>query len=623
MRCNSHRLLDRESAIGRLLEKVEERRPIWLRHTLPRLTPERPPRAWQELPSRRSLAYHQCSRDSVQQHYAAMASQPPNKPKVSRWGSLLSAATATVAGLESGLDKILAENNDASARSRAQDEAAANEKPIAEEPGALVIPSAPSEISRSSSRSRVNDRLQVKLAKAAASRNPSRSSTPLNQIASPRSSLDSRQSVDLPRPQTESKDDLPSTPKTDALGLDASTPTNDTSIETIPESSSVKPAPDIVVAEPPPTLLTSGLPINPARVSNDSETRPEIDANVEAQAEEPAQKPEEKLEVTVPKDTSDPDAELIGLRQEEEQTEKQRLEEYIDKLEAKLGYFAKETTAAAERAASSSQTASHERRLAEKDAIIAALTREGIELSKTEGRQRNALKERVTAIQKMRVQTQQDEKAMAELRKRLARLEESESDMKQRLRRTEQVEKQNAEHLKRLSSMEKDIESHKSDLASNKATIAVLRSQLLEAEKQVEEADISAAQADTKKLSAVQEQLEDARLEQKLAEDKWNAEMKRVNEEARQQKQQATFRETELTNEISVSLDPGGKQLIRAILMCKYRTMKVVLKHSVYVPRKRPQMWEETHKPNCFARSKHCKLNTPWQRRIGEPSKPP
>jgi hypothetical protein len=560
---------------------------------------------------RRSLAYHQCFRDSVQQHYAAMASQPPNKPKASRWGSLL-------AVVESGLDTILADNDDASARSRAQDKAATAEKPTP-----LVTTAAPSETSRSSSRSRVNDRLQAKLAKAAASRNPSRSSTPLNQPASPRSSLDSRQSVDTPRPQPEPKDDILPAPSAGLSVLNASTPSNDTSDEPIPQSTAMKPAPDLVVTEPPHTLLTSGLPINPARVSNDSETGPEIDADVEAQAEVPAQKPEENLVVTVPKDTSDLDAEPIGSIQEEEQTEKQRLEEYIDKLEAKLGYFAKETAAAAERAASSSQTASHERILAEKDALIAALTREGIELSKTEGRQRSAIKERVTAVQKMRMQAQQDEKAMAELRRRLARLEDSDTDMKQRLRRTEQVEKQHAEHLKRLSNMEKDVESQKSDLASNKATIAVLRSQLLEAEKKAEEADVSVAQADTKKLSAVQEQLEDARLEQKLAEDRWNAEMKRVNEEARQQKQQASFRETELTNEISVSLGPGGEQLIRAILMCKYRITKVVSKHSVYVPRKHPQTWEGTPKPNFFARSKRYKLNTLWQRRIGEASKLP
>jgi hypothetical protein len=497
-----------------------------------------------------------------------MASQPPNKPKASRWGSLLSAATATVAGLESGLDKILAENNDASARSRAQDEAAANGKPSPEEPTALEVPSAPSDTSRSPSRSRVNDRLQAKLAKAAASRNPSRSSTPLNQPTSPRSSLDSRQSIDIPPSQTESKDDVQSMPSADVPVLNTSTPTDNTSTEPLPEPTPSESAPDLVVTEAPPTLLTSILPINPARISSDSQTRPKIVVDDEVRSEEPVQRPTEEPEVIAPKAVPGPVAEPTGLGQEDEQSEKQRLEEYIDKLEAKLAYFAKETAAAAQETVSTSQTTSHERKLAEKDALIAALTREGLELSKTEGRQRNAIKERGTAVQKMRAQTQQDEKAMAELRKRLAKVEDSESDMKQRLRRTEQVEKQNAEHLKRLSNMDKDLKSHKSDLASNKATIAVLRSQLLEAEKKAEEADASVTQADTKKLVAVQEQLEDAKLERKLAEDRWNAEIKRVNEEARQQKQQASFRETELTNEISVSLGCGGKQLVCAMLMC-------------------------------------------------------
>lgn len=560
-----------------------------------------------------------------------MASQPTTKPKASRWGSLLSAATATVAGLESGLDKILAENNDASARSRAEDEAAANEKPSAEESTALGVPSAASNTSRSPSRSRVNDRLQAKLAKAAASRNPSRSSTPLNQPASPRSSIDSRQSVDIPRTQTGPKNDPTSTSAADVSVLNIPTAADHTPAEHVTESTTSGSAPDLVVTEPPPTLLTSGLPINPARISNDSQTRPEIVVADEDRSEEPIQKPTERLfqkpieesEVAVPKVVPNLDAEPTGLHQEDEQTEKQRLEEYIDKLEAKLSYFAKETAAAAQETVSNSQTTSHERELAEKDELIATLRREGIELSKTEWRQRNAIKERGAAIQKMRVQTQQDEKAMSELRKRLARFEESESGLKQQLRRTEQVERQNAEHLKRVSNMEKDLESRKSDLASNKATIAVLRSQLLEAEKKAEKAENSVTQADTKKLSAVQEQLEDAKLEKKLAEDRWSAEVKRMTEEARQQKQQASFRETELTNEISVSLGHGGKQLVNVILMCKFRIMRVVLKHFVFVLRKHLQMLEVIHKPNCFVRSKHCKLNIPWQQRTGERSKLP
>ncbi|KAI4726268.1 hypothetical protein E4T49_05989 [Aureobasidium sp. EXF-10728] len=477
-----------------------------------------------------------------------MASQPPNKAKASRWGSLLSGA---VAGLESRLDTILAEDNEASARSRAQDQAATVEKPLADKPTALAPPTASTDASRSPSRSRLNDRLQERLAKAVASQNPSRSSTPLNQPASPRSSLDSRQSTNISRPLPETKEDSLSAPSADVPVPSVAESNHEAAAEVIPEPPALDTAPALVITEAPPTLLTSGLPINPARISNDSETRPSIELDDEAQIAGPI--PEEETKVTLSRDVSDLDNELAQLRQENAEAEKQRQEEMlanlerIDALQAKLQYLAKETVAAAKEA-KSSQATPQERKLAEKDERIALLMQEGEKLSKIEMRQG-------AAIKKMRLKTQQDEKAMAELRKRLARLEDSESDLKQRLRRTEQAEKQGAEHLKRFSNLEKDLESHKSELASSNATIASLRSQLLEAEKKAEEAEFKAkdsvVQADTNKLSAVQEQLEDAKLEKKLADDKWSAEVKRVTEEARQQKQQASFRETELTNEIS------------------------------------------------------------------------
>ncbi|KAK6005167.1 hypothetical protein QM012_007946 [Aureobasidium pullulans] len=478
-----------------------------------------------------------------------MASQPPNKAKASRWGSLLSGA---VAGLESRLDTILAEDNEASARSRAQDKAAAQEKSSAEKAAALVVPSASADTSRSPSRSRLNDRLQERLAKAVASQNPSRSSTPLNQPASPRSSLGSRQSADLARPLPEIKDETLSTPDAEVPILDVSAP--NTFDEPVPEPSIAGPTPELVVTEPPPTLLTSGLPINPARISNDSQTRPSIDIDDEARPEEKVQVPEEEPDVVEAKDVSEINTELAQLRQENAEAEKQRQEEMlanlerIDALQAKLQYLAKETVAAAKEANSNAQATAVERKLAEKDERIALLMQEGEKLSKVEMRQGSAIK-------KMRLKTQQDEKAMADLRGRLARLEDSESDLKQRLKRTEQIEKQSAEHLKRYSSLEKDLENRKSELASSNAIIASLRNQLLEAERKAEEAENKAkesvVQADTNKLSAVQEQLEDVKLEKKLADDRWSAEVKRITEEARQQKQQASFRESELTNEIS------------------------------------------------------------------------
>ncbi|KAG9573025.1 hypothetical protein KCU77_g15374, partial [Aureobasidium melanogenum] len=458
---------------------------------------------------------------------------------------------------ESRLDTILAEDNEASARSRAQDKAAAQEKSSAEKPTALVVPSTPTDTSRSPSRSRLNDRLQERLAKAVASQNPSRSSTPLNQPASPRSSLGSRQSADIPRSLPETKDETASTPSAEVPVLDVST--HDAVDESVLESSAADSAPELVTIEPPPTLLTSGLPINPARISNDSQTRPLIDFNDGAQTEEKVEEEnvedqEEKPDLVASQDVSELNTELAQLRQENAEAEKQRQEEMlanlerIDALQAKLQYLAKETVAAAKEANSGSQATPQERKLAEKDERIALLMQEGEKLSKVEMRQG-------AAIKKMRLKTQQDEKAMADLRKRLAKLENSESDLKQRLKRTEQIEKQSAEQLKRYSNLEKDLENHKSELASSNATIASLRNQLLEAERKAEEAENKAkesvVQADTNKLSAVQEQLEDAKLEKMLADDKWSAEVKRITEEARQQRQQASFRESELTNEIS------------------------------------------------------------------------
>jgi len=437
-------------------------------------------------------AGHQCFRDSdsAHKHHAAMASQPPTKPKASRWGSLL-------AVVEQGLDTILADTDDASARSRVQDNAAANEKPSADEPTALVVPNASSDASRSPSRSRVNERLQAKLAKAAANRNSSRSTTPLNQPASPRSSIGSRQSIDTQQTQTEPKDDTTSIPGAHDTVPNGSDPTDYTTVEPVPESLASDFAPDLTITEIAPTLLTSGLPINPARISSDSETRPTTDVNHEARAEEAAPNPDEESESN---------------------------------------------------------------------------------------------SSRGIATGKMRSQTLHNDKDMAELRQRLTRFEHSELDLKQRLRRAEQAEQQNAEKLKRFMVVEKDLESHKSDLASSNARIVILRNQLLEAEKQAEKVQDSATQASNQKLSAIQEQLEDARLEKKLVEDRRSAEVKRVTEEARLQKQQASLRETELTNEIAVSLGLAREWFTRAMLMCEYRITKVVSKLFESVPRRLHQM---------------------------------
>lgn len=500
-----------------------------------------------------------------------MASQPQNKTKgSSRWGSLLSGA---VAGLESRLDTILAEDNEASARSRAQD-APAQDKLQPEKTAALAVPTTSSDASRSPSRSRLNDRLQERLAKAVASQAPSRSQTPVNQTTSPRSSLGSRQSADLPRPLPEKNHEPEPNTSLDVPRIDAPIAVQDGVAEPIPQLSIIDTAPDTTADELPPTLLTSGLPINPARISNDTPTRPSLDLDP-ASATEASSPPSDELE---PKHVSEVEAELAQLRHENAEAEKQRQEEMlanmerIDALQAKLQYLAKETVAAAKQANAGTQPGSLDRKLAEKDERIALLMEEGEKLSKVEMRQG-------AAIKKIRAKSIQDEKVMADLRKRIARLEDSETDLKQKLKHAEQSEKQGAERLKRFSNLERDLEARDSELTRSNATVASLRNQLVEAEKRAEEAETKAkdyvVQADTNKLSAIQEQLEDAKLEKRLADDKWTAEVRRVNEEAERQKQQSSFREAELTNEISVSSSDAVKHITSDTHACR-RILKVV-----------------------------------------------
>jgi hypothetical protein len=546
-----------------------------------------------------------------------MASQPPNKSKASsRWGSLLSGA---VAGLESRLDTILGEDNEASARSRIVDQAAASQ----DKPPTLAVQRTSSDASRSASRSRVNDRLQERLAKAVASQASSRASTPLNQPASPRSSLGERQSTDISRAISEKKQDTePTTPVLNAPVLDVPTTVDDTSAQLVVESPVPETTSESAVADLPPTLLTSSLPINPAQQPDLIQDSLPSEADHDTPAEEPEALPAPLSDE--PEHVSELKAELMQLRIENDAAEKQRQEdmlanlERIDALQAKLQYLAKETIAAVKEAKSSGQLTSSEQKLAEKDERIALLMQEGEKLGKVEMRQG-------AVIKKLRAKSLQDEKATAELRKRLVKLEESELDLRQKLKRMEQAEKHSAEQLKRFSNIEKDLETRKSELASANATVSVLREELAQAEARADEAEAKAKETvvhiDSRNLSAIQEQLEDARLEKKLADERWNTELRRVNEESQRQQQQASFRETELTNEISVSSCHEEMQTDMQSTHMRHRTSKADWRLCVCVQKKHLQTSVATHKQNCFDRSKHCKHSIRWQQKTGGPLK--
>jgi len=252
------------------------------------------------------------------------------------------------------------------------------------------------------------------------------------------------------------------------------------------------------------------------------------------------------------KTTAELEAEIAQLKKDHEEGEKSRQEELhahmerIDALQAKLQYLAKETVAAAKEA-NASTSGSPQEKLAEKDGRIALLMEEGEALSKKELRHLATIKRLTT---KMRT----DEKTLSDTNMKYLKVEQSEKDLRQRLSRLEQSDRQNTERLKRLSKVESDLHGFRADAETSRTTVVSLRKQLDAAEVKtqdaLQQAQNSTAQADSKKVVDLQEELENARIERNLAKDRASAELRRAKEEHQRQLGSASSMETELKAEI-------------------------------------------------------------------------
>lgn len=459
------------------------------------------------------------------------------------WGSLLSGA---VANLESRLDTILAEDNEASARQRAGEAALTDAKRSRTNSGNLAPPArTPAQGSRDASRTRVNDRLAERLAKATAAKTPSlagsnvpsRVASPVGDGESVRTSGDSRRSGEVARsvPEVEK----PSESAADTAGIEARAEGNRGIAEEI------KATPAEVG-----TLLSSGLPINPARVSADS-SRPSLEVTQDAASTRPSSDLPNGHTV---KSASEMETEIEQMRQDHTRAEKQRQEEMhaylekIDALQAKLQYLAKETVAAAREANAATPAGSDEAKLAEKDERIALLMEEGEKLSKTE------LKHMQT-IKKLRAKTSEEEKVAADVRLKLERAERAEVELKQKLRRAEAAERQAIERAKQIVSIEKQVEELRVDRENASELIRTLTSKLKEAtergDRAEKEANSKAAEVDRNRIASLENELEDAQIEKKLALDRAANETRKLREELNRQNERLGNRELELRNEMT------------------------------------------------------------------------
>jgi hypothetical protein len=445
--------------------------------------------------------------------------------------------TGAISNLESRLDTILADETDPAARQRLTEQAQKEAKSRQRAGSGSLTPASAARGSLDASRTRTgNDRLAERLARATAKKNaeggsgvssevPSRVGSPAvgSESGSPRPSSDVKRSVEEPR----------STPAIETPSIEKEEESKDKDVETVEEA---VPASENTA---PPTLLSSGLPINPARISVESSTRPSLDTP--ALDESLSSRPSSDLpngSTTTGKSATELEAEMSQMRTDYEQAEKQRQDEMhahlerIDALQAKLQYLAKETVAAAKEANASAAAGSPEAKVAAKDEQIALLMQEGEKLSKNELRH-------LQTIKKLRAKTTEDEKSAAELRKRLDRIERSEADLKQKVRRAEAAERQANEKIKQIAIIEKQVDEMEEDRERAAELIRTLTTQLKTTEKKAEQAqkdaNTKATEVDKNRVAELENELEDAQIEKKLAEDRAKSDTRKVKDEADRQ----------------------------------------------------------------------------------------
>lgn len=473
------------------------------------------------------------------------------------WGSLLSGA---VAGLESRLDTILADDDQASAKSRAAEAASKQESgdKASTEKNKLKV----DQVRRTSSTSRPNSRLQDRLARAvnkggdsprASSEIPSRPESPavratISSSEVARASIDSKRSESILENVAAVKDEEPKVEESKAdadVGESLDPGSSSVTSPPLPSSSpsiSEQPTPMEMPSMSIPSIVTPQP--SSSRQSLDSiPSRPSIDISTPAD-----------LEVPVPSSPGEISVELSNLQKTHEETVREHREELhshlerIDALQSKLTYLSQQLALSAKTASTDSNSNNAEKKLAEKDGRIAALMEEGQKLSKTEMKH-------LTTIKKLRIKSQETDKEIATLKQRLSKAERSIGEQTERAKRAEAAEKAAQEKLKIVGKIEKDIELIRSEREEAGLTITELRRQLNDALTKAENAEkkiqAGALEAEKRATASLKEDVENLRLEKKLAEDRWKRELQESREDATKQKEKANVLELELRGEIA------------------------------------------------------------------------
>ncbi|KAL3961626.1 hypothetical protein ACCO45_003149 [Purpureocillium lilacinum] len=400
--------------------------------------------------------------------------------KQSRWGSFLSQA---VAGVESRLDNILAEADDSSQQKPSPAAAPASSP----KPAQLAAPAKPTPgSSRSSSTNRTNDRLQARLAKAMAGKNPPAARTAkarrpravpsTHRAARPWSGHQRTRNSRVRPTHHDPRAPRPALPSTDAPPeiIEPQDQPSDVDAQDKQPSDQESPADNAIATS---NSTSNGDTNNAARQQN---------------SQEPITK-------AVLSDLAK-DMEEIKQRQQEEI---QGYVERVDSLQAKLQYLSKTAADTAKKTAGSAPSGSMERKLAEKDEKIALLMEEGGKLSSAEQKFR-------MTIRKLRQQMAEHEKQTEDLKKARDKAMGDAESLRKRLDSAEGSEKRQEETKRATAALQKEIDALKKERTKRDEAYRKLEQ---DTKTKAEQSEAASTEALNKALAAErakQKELEDA-----------------------------------------------------------------------------------------------------------------
>jgi hypothetical protein len=429
-----------------------------------------------------------------------------DQPKSRGWGSLLSGA---VAGLESKLDVILAEDPNASARSRlAEKEKKEREKQLKAEQDA----------SRTPSRNRANERLQARLAQA------------LNKSADGSRTGSGRSSLDVGGEKVGSlavKDEKLSVDLgEDSDGQRSSSTCINPETKDVPSSAIVKPS----MGEPTPIPKAGPVQL-PEGIS---ETKPSVELLKVDRTDTPEPSLNQIFDVH--------DSEAIDYL------------EKIDALHSKVSYLSSQLHANANAAAETVGSGTLEKKVAEQDAKIAQLIQEGEKLSHDQLKYSRAIKG-------LRSRVLEQDKTSAELRKKLDKAEAQNKDLQEQLKTTQAREKNANDKVSSLSKVEKDLANATAEKVEALNRIQALMKDLREADQTADDAMKNAQSGrlteQMRLVSELNDELSNARIEKKLVEERAKLELKEVREAHQREVEKTKLSELELRTEVQVRRTPS------------------------------------------------------------------